>query len=341
MIRCCVAIMAYNEEACIGHVLDALLAQKTRTVSIEKFIVITSGCTDRTEEIVEEFVARDDRIQLVHQNQRRGKASAINLLMELSDQEVIVLHNADTLSEPTTIEALVCPLADPEVGMVGGRPVPINPPTTFMGFGVQLLWELHHQISLRRPKMGELIAFRNVFRQIPSDSAVDEASIEPLIIGQGLRILYAPEAIIRNKGPETVRDFLKQRRRIFAGHLYVKDLVGYQVSTIKGLPIAWLYIRNIKLDWRYFVWGPAVIALEILGRFWGAYDYRIWKRKPFVWPVAETTKDLRKAVRRGTDVHHPQGQPDKPLWPLDSEQHSEAIHPSAIPSAEATVSRSL
>ena len=36
MIRCCVAIMAHNEEASIGHVLDALLAQKTRTVSIEK-----------------------------------------------------------------------------------------------------------------------------------------------------------------------------------------------------------------------------------------------------------------------------------------------------------------
>jgi biofilm PGA synthesis N-glycosyltransferase PgaC len=303
MICCCVAIMAHNEEANIGRVLDALLAQKTETVSIERFIVVASGCTDRTEEVVEEFAARDDRVHLVRQRQRRGKASAVNLMIQHTDQEIIVLHNADTLPEPTTIEALVSPFADPEVGMVGGHPVPINPNTTFMGFGVHLLWELHHQISLRRPKMGELIAFRNIFRQIPHDSAVDEASVEPLIVGQGLRILYAPDAIIRNKGPDTVRDFLKQRRRIFAGHLYVKDLVGYRVSTMKSLPIARLYVRNMKLDWRYFVWGPAIIVLETLGRLWGAYDYSIWKRKPYVWPVAETTKDLREAVQHTTEVN--------------------------------------
>jgi biofilm PGA synthesis N-glycosyltransferase PgaC len=309
MVCCCVAIMAHNEEANIGRVLDALLAQKTETVSIERLIVVASGCTDRTEEVVEEFAAGDDRVHLVRQRQRRGKASAVNLMIEHTDQEIIVLHNADTLPEPTTIEALVSPFADPEVGMVGGHPVPINPKTTFMGFGVHLLWELHHQISLRRPKMGELIAFRNIFRQIPYDSAVDEASVEPLIVGQGLRLLYAPEAIIRNKGPDTIRDFLKQRRRIFAGHLYVKDLVGYRVSTMKSLPIARLYIRNMKLDWRYFVWGPAIIVLETLGRLWGAYDYSIWKRKPYVWPVAETTKDLREAVQQTTEVNLARRQP--------------------------------
>jgi hypothetical protein len=65
----------------------------------------------------------------------------------------------------------------------------------------------------------------------------------------------------------------------------------------------------MKLDWRYFVWGPAVIALEILSRLWGAYDYRIWKRKPYVWLVAETTKDLREAVQYATEVPHPQSQP--------------------------------
>lgn len=296
MIGCCVAVMAYNEESSIGPALESLLKQEMETVRIEQIFVIASGCTDRTEEIVEGFAAKDGRIQLIQQHRREGKASAINLLIRCTDQEVIVLHNADTLSEPTTIEALVSPFANPDIGMVGGRPVPIDPKTTFMGFGTHLLWELHHQISLRRPKMGELIAFRNIFRQIPRDSAVDEASIEPLIVAQGLKLLYTPQAIVRNKGPGTVHDFLKQRRRIFAGHLYVKDLIGYQVSTMNGFFIIWLYLKNMRFDWRYFVWGPAFIVLEVVGRLWGAYDYTIWKRKPFAWPVAETTKDLTKAI---------------------------------------------
>lgn len=292
MINCCIAIMAHNEEATIGRVLDGLLAQETKTVNIEEIRVVASGCTDRTEEIANEYAVRDSRIQLIKQPKREGKASAINLLKENTNQEVVVLHNADTLPTPNTIEALVAPFADPQIGMVGGHPVPINPTTNFMGYGAHFLWELHHQISLLHPKMGELVAFRNIFRQIPHDSAVDEASIEPLIIGQGLRLHYAPDAIIRNKGPETIRDYLKQRRRIYAGHLYVQTLVGYRVSTMSGQRIASLFIKSAKLDWRYFIYGSGIVALEILARLLGIYDYTLWKRKPFAWSIVETTKDL-------------------------------------------------
>ena len=292
MIQCCVGIMAYNEEANIGRLLEALLGQQSETVDIAEIIVIASGCTDRTEEIVEAFVARDDRVQLIQQPKREGKASAVNLLLRNTKREVVVLQSADTLPRPHTIEALVSPFADPQVGMVGGRPVPTNPSDTFMGYGVHLLWDLHHQVSLKHPKMGELIAFRNIFRQIPFDSAVDEASIEPLIIGQGMCLLYAPEAVVLNKGPETVRDFLKQRRRIYAGHVYVKDMLGYKVSTMNGSRIVGLLVKNINPNWRSFVWLPVVVALEIFARLWGAYDYTIWRRKPYAWSIAETTKDL-------------------------------------------------
>jgi poly-beta-1,6-N-acetyl-D-glucosamine synthase len=295
MIRCCIGIMAYNEEANIGQLLNALLLQKTETVDIAEIIVVASGCKDRTEDIVKEFMTRDARIRLLRQPKREGKASAVNLLMKNTVHEVVVLQSADTLPIPQTIEALVAPFADPQVGMVGGRPVPTNSPATLMGYGVHLLWDLHHQISLQHPKMGELIAFRNIFRQIPFDSAVDEASIEPLIIGQGMRLLYAAEAIVRNKGPETARDFLKQRRRIYAGHVYVKDMLGYKVSTMNGSRIAWLLLKNIRFEWRFFVWVPAIVALEVFARLWGAYDYIIWRRKPFAWSIAETTKNLTEA----------------------------------------------
>jgi len=179
--------------------------------------------------------------------------------------------------------------------MAGGHPVPTNDPRTFMGYVSHLLWRLHHRVSLRRPKMGELIAFRNIFRQIPYDSAVDEASIEPLILGQGLKLHYVPEAIVYNHGPETISDFFKQRRRIYAGHLYVKDILGYRVSTMSGWRILLLFLQEMQLDWRYFLWGPAAIILEVCARLRGAYDYRVWKRKPFIWAVAETTKELAEA----------------------------------------------
>jgi len=296
MVRCSIGIMAYNEAANIGRLLEALLAQRTTSVQIDRMIVVASGCTDRTEEIVRAFCARDARIVLLHQPRREGKSSAVNLLLRNTESEVVVLHSADTFPLPETIQALVEPFHDPDVGMVGGRPIPTNRPDTFMGFGAHLLWDLHHQVSLRRPKMGELIAFRNIFRQIPCDSAVDEASIEPLIIGQGQRHQYAPQAIVRNHGPENVRDFMRQRRRIFAGHLYVKDMLGYRVATMNGLRIAWLYLRSFRPTWRYLIWGPAIVALEVFARLIATYDYTVRKRKPYAWPVAESTKDLAEGA---------------------------------------------
>jgi biofilm PGA synthesis N-glycosyltransferase PgaC len=282
-------------------------------VRIAQIMIVASGCTDRTEEIVQGYAQQHPHIRLLRQANREGKAAAINLCMGyLRHHEIIVLHSADLVPAPDAIENLVRPFEDPQVGMTGGRPVPTNDPKRFMGYTAHLLWGLHHRVSLRRPKMGEVIAFRNIFRQIPYDSAVDEASIEPLIRGQGMHLLYAQESVVYNHGPETVRDFLKQRRRIFAGHLYVKDSMGYSVSTIKMGGILPLFIKEIIQPspapqllpeaqekpisrWRHIFWGPAVAALEVYSRFLGNWDYTVWKRKPFVWSIAESTKDLAKA----------------------------------------------
>jgi len=284
--------MAYNEEANIGRLLAALLAQKTQVACIEEIVVVASGCTDRTEAIVREFAARDRRVRLLTQARKEGKASAVNLLLCDTDCEVIILESADTLPLPETIEELVLPLQDPSVGMVGGHPVPTNSRDTFMGYAAHLVWELHHQIAMSHPKMGELIAFRNVFHQIPHDTAVDEASIEPLIVGQGLRLCYASRAVVYNRGPERAGEFVKRRRANYAGHLYVKDTLGYKVSTMSPFRSAWALLRSARLDWRYFFWAPGVVALEAYVRLLASYDYVFWKRKPYNWSMATTTKQL-------------------------------------------------
>ena len=292
MLRCCIATMAYNEEACIGGMLEAVLAQRLDQVEIAEIIIVASGCTDRTEAIVLDFAARDPRIRLVTEPSRSGKASAVNLLLSQTKQEIIVFVNADTVPAPDAIEQLVMPFVDASVGMTGGRPIPTNDPHTFMGYAVHLLWTLHHQISLRHPKIGELIAFRNFFHQIPQDSAVDEASIEPLIRGQGLRLHYAPGAVVYNYGPETVADFLRQRRRIYAGHIYVRKTLGYGVSTMKATRILGLLLFSpgVQRDWRFVFWGSATVLLEAYARLLGAIDYNVRKREHAVWEVVETTK---------------------------------------------------
>jgi cellulose synthase/poly-beta-1,6-N-acetylglucosamine synthase-like glycosyltransferase len=291
LIRCSLGIMAHNEEANIGRLLARVRASKLGRVAIDEIIVVASGCTDRTEDAVREAALSDPRICLLSQPTREGKASAMNLFIDHTGCDVLVLSSADLLPAEDAIERLVAPFADPQIGLTASRPMPVNDPATFMGFAAHLLWELHHQMNLHGFKAGEMIAFRKVFRRIPPGTAVDEASVEPLIRGQGYDIKYVPDAVVYNKGPETVADFLRQRRRIYAGHLEMKERLGYAVSTMSGSKIAGLLLRN--MDWRprQFIWTLRVVALEVYGRYLGRRDYRA-RRSHTVWEIAETTKEL-------------------------------------------------
>ena len=294
-LSCSIGLMAYNEEANIGKLLESLLNQKLSNCRIEEIYVVASGCEDDTEAIALSYCKLDNRIKVIKQTKREGKASAINLFLSRAKCNIIVIESGDTIPEKDAIEKLVDPFAEASVGMTGGHPVPINSKNTFIGFIVNLQWGLHHRISLERPKMGELIAFRKLFNEIPLDTAVDEASIEAIIMQADYKLKYVEDAIVYNKGPENIRDFLKQRRRIMAGHLYVRKTQGYNVSTTSWKNILGPFIKEISWSGKGLLWTFGAIILEILGRLLGYYDFYILKINPFMWDIASSTKDLREA----------------------------------------------
>lgn len=297
MIRCSIGILAYNEEANIARLLEALRRQRCVVCAVESVIVVASGCTDRTEAFVREQMKEDERIRLLVQARREGKASAINLFLSEASGEVFVLISGDTIPEEETVERLVVPFLDPEVGMTGGRPVPVNREDSFMGFTTHLLWRLHHRIALQHPKLGEMIAFRSSVREIPPDTAVDEASIEAQVTAAGFRLRYVADAVVRNKGPENVKDFLRQRRRIAAGHLYLQRTRGYAVSTSSPRKILALLLGDVRWRPRELGWTAGAVLLEAWARLLGRYDYSVRKRNPFIWEIASSTKKLERVPR--------------------------------------------
>ena len=294
IIKCSIGIMAYNEEVNIAQTLEAVLGQSGPSISMNEVIVVASGCTDRTVPIVSEMALREQRIRLCVQEKREGKASAINLFLKQATSPVVVLIGADVIPEAEAIEQLCAPFKDPSIGMVGGRPVPINDPNTFMGHAVHLLWRLHDQLARIRPKLGEVIAFRNVISGIPTDSAVDEISIQALISQLGYKLIYSPQCVVYNKGPVTIRDFLKQRRRIYAGHLKVLKQQNYEASTMKVSPIFRQLIaaRHFALNTpKKALWTFSAMALEGYARMQGQYDY-MRKREHHIWSAVASTKEL-------------------------------------------------
>jgi biofilm PGA synthesis N-glycosyltransferase PgaC len=291
---CSLGVFAYNEAGNILALLEALTSQELRNVKIAEIIVVSSASTDGTDELVAEYAQSHPQVKLIRQARREGKSSAINLFLAQATSPYLVVISGDVIPAPRTIELLVSAFRDERIGATGGRPVPVNDEKTFMGFAVHLLWRLHHRMAMISPKLGEMIAFRKLMESIPAESAVDEASIEAIVRQAGLKLRYIPEAVIHNKGPEKLRDFIKQRRRIQNGHLWLQQTQDYKVASQDKGTLFWIMLDELRE--RPLTAGKvfAVMALEAYSRLLGSWDYHIKKKNPFAWEIANSAKKTKQ-----------------------------------------------
>jgi poly-beta-1,6-N-acetyl-D-glucosamine synthase len=289
-LQCSVGVTAYNEEANIGHLLEAMVDQHLHDVEIVEIVVVASACTDRTVPIVREYMAQDARVKLIEQERREGKTSAINLFLQAAQCEICVLESGDTVPHEYAVEHMVRMFKDPAVGMVGAQKVAVNTPDHITGLLSHLRLRMEHELCLEIPRLGEMIAFRKVFDLIPPDVAMDEAFVEALVIKLGMTVKYAPDAIVYNTGPTTVGDFVRQRRRNHAGHLYLKHKYGYAVSSMDNSRVGRIAVRElwgiVRLAWVLFL----LAAIEGWSRVLGWYDYAVKRDRHVVWDMAWSQK---------------------------------------------------
>jgi glycosyltransferase involved in cell wall biosynthesis len=293
MQKISIGVCAFNEERNCRQVLEALLNQDCRQVQILEIVVVSSGSTDRTDEIIQMFAEFNPKLRLIREPVRRGKSAAVNtyLAAKHPHANVCVIASADIVPDSRAIEHLSLALLDPQVGVAGGRPMPVNKADRFLGFVVQLQWKLHHLISLKHPKCGEMIAFRSdLAESIPAESPVDEASLEAMAAKKNLRLKYIPEATFVNRGPDTLSDLISQRRRIASGHCWLQRTGGYKVATKSSLVIMkalFLHPPRRPIEW---VWTLGAICLEAWCRLLGSADCYMRPQVHQTWEIVQSTK---------------------------------------------------
>ncbi len=98
----------------------------------------------------------------------------------------------------------------------------------------------------------------------------------------------------------TVRDFLKQRRRIYAGHLLVRREQDYAASTMSVLPILQALLASADTTLgtpREAIWTCGTIALEAFARLQGHIDVQ-GNRPHHIWQAVSSTKKLEDEQRK-------------------------------------------
>lgn len=288
-----VGIFVYNEEQNIEKILNALLKQKTDKINLKEIIVVSSGSTDNTDSFVKIISKKNKKVKLFSQKQREGKASAINLFLKKAKSEIVVIESGDTIPKLNCIENLCAPfIEDPKLGFTGARSIPTNDKKTFLGYIIHYWWWISNEL----PRFGEMVAFRKKLSpKISVKTAVDEAYIESLVTKQGYTKEQIPSAIVNNRGSATIKDIIKQRKRIYMGHLALEREQKYSVQSFN-------FFRIIKLTWKYlieenslkgFFYLSGGAFIEFYSRLMGMKDIFFLNKNPYIWDIAKSTKKVK------------------------------------------------
>jgi len=292
-LKICIGICTYNEENNITNLLENLFTKQNLPNDC-MIVIVDSGSTDATRYIVQKYMKRYKNLILLAQEKRQGKASALRLLFKYIENkaDVCVLVNADALPDDNTILKLIYPLErERNIGAVASRPVPLSNPTRTADALANLVWNLHHRISLSLPKLsGELCAIRTaLLPAIPKKLATDEPYLEMVINKLAYKILYRPDIIVRIRTPSNLAEYLKHRTRIWTGHLQLRNIWGYKVSTMTFTKV--VYALGCEL-----IAQPKQILAALLGVFCEIIAYLIARHAlskgeiPYIWEPLKTTK---------------------------------------------------
>jgi len=286
-----IVVPTHNDGANIGPLLQRLLDEP----DVGEIVVVASGCDDGTIATVTRISAKHpETVRLYVERERSGKVSAVNFGLAQLRSPILVVVSGDVLPDRGAVAKVVTALAEPGVGLAGGRPVPVNGSTTAIGHAAHLLWRLHHRLALHQPKLGEMIALRaEAVVSLPRTS-VDEACFQALLEGAGWRSVYVPEAVVWNRGPGTRADFINQRRQIHTGHLWLRRRQHYAVPSLQLALLRqelWADIRSEPKGMRptQLAWTAAAVGMEAWARLLARLDY-LQGKENHVWAMVESTK---------------------------------------------------
>jgi cellulose synthase/poly-beta-1,6-N-acetylglucosamine synthase-like glycosyltransferase/peptidoglycan/xylan/chitin deacetylase (PgdA/CDA1 family) len=213
-----IIVPAFNEHVMVERAVRSLAASDYEDFEV---VVVDDGSTDRTADIVEELEL--DNVRLVRQD-NAGKAAALNTGVEVTDSEIVVMVDADTLFEPDTVTRLVTRFADPEVAATSGN-TKVGNRGGLLGrwqhieyvIGFNLDRRMYEVLQCTPTVPGAVGAFRrDVLAEVggvPGDTLAEDTDLTLAIGRTGRRVVYAADARAWTEAPSTLGALWRQRYR--------------------------------------------------------------------------------------------------------------------------------
>lgn len=221
-----ILIATYNEESVIASRLKNLLELDYPRNKYE-ILVINSGSTDNTSSIVESFTNcpkfSNPSIKLIEEDERNGKASAINLGQKYARGDIILITDANSLYDRSALREIMPHFKDPSVGAVSGKYIVSNPYRALPA-SEAFYWEIESimfsgesYLDSVSTVIGTISAWRKELMNFNKKTLSEDLDMTIQVRSKGYKIKYEPEATVYELSAITSEEQIKQRKRICIG----------------------------------------------------------------------------------------------------------------------------
>lgn len=251
-------------------------------------------------ESVRKLAGSDNKIILIEEDVRHGKADAVNKIFENAIGDYLIFINSDAMPKKGSISKLLSAIHDQgeKIGVVSGRPF-LGSHNGSTSLVEELMWSIHNECSLRMNHMNvsnhcsdEMMVVRmDLLQKLPEGLVNDGAYIAGRAKIRGYSIKFCSEAPVQIDVPERCVDLIRQRRRIIFGHFQIWRLTGRRPKTLESILIyqpkfsASLVVGTFARDPRLIKIVPLALVTEAASIVLGLKDvifstgrHKVWER---------------------------------------------------------------
>lgn len=250
-----VVVLTKDEALNIGECLDAVLAQLR---AADEVIVVDSASKDATLAICEGYAERHPgRVRMHAFPETVAFGAARNTGVEMARHDVIVFLSADAVPEEGWLDALRAALENADIVYGRQRHAPPTSNVATVARGLR-----YHHFEVQRNVLPETYAsnVNAAYRRVAFDTirfddelpGSEDVAFAKLARYAGLRIAYAPSAVVRHKDVASLKGEWRKHTREGAAQAQLRRLLG---------------APKMHLAWAFTVGGLGLIAV-VSGSAW-------------------------------------------------------------------------
>ena len=262
-----VMVVAHNEEKVILNKLNNLLEIDYPKEKIQ-FLISSDNSVDKTNKIVTEFIQerKEYKIKLYEVNERKGKTNAQNEARKVVETEYLVMTDANSMLDSSSIKELMAAFTSEEIAYVSGGLQIVNNDVSDVSASEKSYWDGDLKIREIEGRIQTITAGNGAIYACKTSEYHDfdpiyshDASMPLYYALNGKRAICNHDAIAYEKAGEIIEDEFKRKVRM--NRIILKAILP-DVRILNFFKYKWFsYFYFGHRTCRYLLWISHLLLL--------------------------------------------------------------------------------